>query len=156
MTFDLAGATARIVNMLMEVNGITLAATAYPGTTHEQIPDADMPFVWVEMGNATYAPFASDILVTTREWLLLLYAEKFLTTDKADEDAAWAACSPYLVSVPKYFATHKRLSLNDNGFPGVDSVDITTDDGPDSASRKLEFFYGAAFRLRVIYSEYTR
>lgn len=154
--FNLNGATERIVNMCMEIDGITLADTKYPGDQPEPIPAASMPFIFVEVAEATSTPFTTDILVTTRTWLLLLYVKTFLILDKASEDEAWEAVYPFLISVPKHFATYKRLALNDNGFPGVDNVLLTTDDGPQSESRKLKYDYGALFRLNVTYSEYTK
>lgn len=156
MTFDIAGATARIVAMMESIDGITDADKIYPVSVDEPLPDNILPFCWVEVGRATYGEFSKDLMNVTRDWFLMLYVQNFEQGNKTSADAAWEACLPFLASVPQYFRTRRRLELNHVAFNGVDEAVIVADEGPQSADRRGKYYYGVAFTLRVTYTEYTR
>lgn len=146
---DFDALMTRIVTLAGAIPGMTGAGEDIP----EHLSGADLPFCFVTEGQATYTYPDADMLTVSREFLLLLWVTRFDQQDKTAEEAARAACRPYLTSVPRFFAARKQLQYNDAGIDGVVTSRITRDDGPATASRDGVLFYGIAFRLTVTYNE---
>lgn len=142
--------TDRIAALMGDVSGIAMADDEYPADLNSHLP-----FCFVSEGNATFTSIDSNRVEVNREWVLTVYVAKFTDEVVAEENAAYAACRPFLVSVPSKFWQHTRLQRNDAGLVDVKRSTLTGDDGIQSASRKNTIYHGIAFRLNVVYDMFV-
>lgn len=144
---DLDTILNRIIALAGDVSGIDSAGDEYPagGLT------GNLPFVFVEEGEATYERLNSNQVRVTREFIALIYVQAFKPENADEEAAARDAARPFLISYPTYFLQRSRLQRNDNGLTDVVSATVSADSGLQTASREQVIYSAVFVRHSVIY-----
>lgn len=146
-----ADITARIIALRSQMTGVTTASDKYPEGTFTA---AQLPYLVVLGGGATYSSPNSDTLVVVREWTLELWVKAFDQGSLTSEKAAYDACLPFLSSIPKFFWQRRRLqSAGNQGLAFVQNAEITRDFYAQALTHNQGYFYGVPFRLNVTYTE---
>jgi hypothetical protein len=144
---DVSTITARIIAIMDDASGVDLADDQYPAA----FSAANLPFCFVEEGQATFESIDTDTVECVQEWLLLLYVQAFDDEIQSEEDAAYQAVRPYLTSIPTYFWQRTRLQRSDQGLTDVKQAQMGAHQGIQSADRDGVTYMGAAFTLTVTY-----
>lgn len=144
---DVLTVTNRIVAIMDDISGVTLADDEYP----VEFSGSNLPFCFVEEGPATFDSIDNNTVRVNQDWLLLLYVQSFDDDVKSEEDAAYQAVRPFLTSVPQHFLNRTRLQRGDQGLTDVVRAFMSEHQGVQSASRHNAYYMGAAFTLTVTY-----
>lgn len=147
---DLDNILARLIAIAGDLSGIDSAGDEYPtaGLT------GNLPFVFIEEGEATYEQLDTNRVRCVREYISLIYVQAFSPENAAQEASARDAARPFLRSYPLHFIKRSRLQRSgDSGLQDITSATVSADSGLQTASRN-EVLYSAVYvRHSVTYTE---
>lgn len=149
---DLEAYLTRIVDIANGIAEIGLASLTYPDESGGSVVD-NLPYVFVEDGEATYERINQDTWEITREIRSLIYVSLISPETEATETTGRVADRTLLRIYALEFMKRSRLQLNDNGVSGVYGATVLTDNGAQTADRKGKTFTALDVRHRIKYRE---
>lgn len=149
---DLETYLGRIVDLANDITEIGLASLAYPDEKTVRMDD-NLPFVFVEEGEATYERINADFWRITREARSLIYINLIKPETEANETTGRVTTRALLRTYTQQFMKRSRLQRNDQGLADIDSASIISDGGAQTADRNSKIYNALDIRHRIIYTE---
>lgn len=149
---DLEAYLQRIVDIANSLDEIALASLEYPDERSEKIVQ-NLPFVFVEDGEATYERLHSDMWRITREVRSLIYVSLIKPETEAVETTGRVTDRALLAIYTREFMKRSRLQYNDSGLNGIEGATIISDGGAQTADRHKNIFTALDIRHRITYDE---
>lgn len=114
-----------------------------------KIDPATLPTFIILPQSAVQEYIGSGDFVTTRDYLLLMLVQQTCDDKPDQQQTAREACYPFLDSVPRFFASHRYLELDDTGLVGVIRTTPPREDGAQLTTWGGETFSAIPFRMSV-------
>lgn len=143
----------RIVELANDIPEIALASLEYPDENTVRISE-NLPFVFIEDGEATYEKIDADMWRITREVRSLIYTSLVEPETEATETTGRVSDRAVLRAYTRQFMKRSRLQTDGGNIPnGIVNATIATDGGPQTADRKRSIYTALDIRHRIIYDE---
>lgn len=149
---DLETYLTRIVDLANDLPEVGLASLTYPDESGDNISD-NLPYVFVEDGEASYERINADFWQITREVRSLIYVSLISPETEAVETTGRVTDRTLLRVYTLQFMKRSRLQRNGSILDGIDSATITTDGGAQTADRKTKIYTALDIRHRIVYTE---